>query len=1028
MATTSPNDELNRQNTRPNDDDMRAMTGIGADEEGAMDREADRGIGDRSSPALDELRANEAAGIGRDAARTPNGDLRNSDNLDKVDPWLAQQQRKGLKQAAKNTKTAMAIPQEDGRKGGFFNKSDTGNGRLKKGKGKLKQLSKNKTLLFGGSGVGILLIGIILLIVFVGSLKLPDLMEGIESYEFAAVGQQFSKTTDSVTIEDLDVEDASDGVFSQLKDRYQNLRDNTWGKLDAYRPDKVIESLGENDGLKINTKTSVFGTRVTSVEIRGNLYEMEPITGIAKWTPGLNQLAYAKNKLSFQNSGFMDDINFSMKSNGTSDIVRSATMLKVLKLTDGTFYGWVLSKFGDPADGEAPSTPVLDAVATKEQAESAEAGEEEPDDAVMTETSQADAKAKTQLDEDTQNVSDLEDNDTDGGWLSNVLTAANSALNPDLLTKILHITGFIYLIIAPLCIAFDGSVQHSQSSIDNNSNMLMDSFDQLSAEADQQKQGDIDPNDGGELANAVAATNDEIGDISATNDIPYQRAYGHVQSTVLIPGAETGSDGGYDYSLLDSLGGIPANSVEGKTANALAIHFCGLLTSTYTSAGLTVAQIILSIVSFGATDAGAEAASDGISTFITKYVTQLFAEQEVKDAAGAVIDTVTWGARARRFAGIQAGLLGATTGLAVLAHMEVSERSGEADSGLAQDSDLSNQADEGGELEANDVMRMAMFGRPMLESEVAASQEASLTQVDYVNSQKNFTDRYFALSNYDSLLTHLGMDLGASDRATDIASLVRLGGSILRPVNSLASLIGSISGAAYAAPAPSILDYGDVQFGWPASEEDVIKSSNSYYMLENQQILDQSGNEDAIAQQFAPCFGYKYNSGGDGNLNPDDPNGDLQLDPTATVGYLLSNDDIWRDNTTGDVINSPDGSGLCDPDRLSYANTQDAIAADKQSPEADGGSSPQANDMIFRWRLAMEYLTTVDQLSKEQLISDTDNTTGSSTTQAAYDNNDGGFYQPPDTSASDYALNPSTIKTVAKKSHARITAGMVLSR
>jgi hypothetical protein len=911
----------------------------------------------------------------------------------------------------------------------LFNPKD-GQGKgslLSRGKGKIKKLTKNKSLLIGGSSVGALVIGFILLIVFVGSLKLPDVMEGMESYAFAAVGNQFSKTTTKINDENLALKGADEDVQTGLKARYEALRDNTWGKMDVYRPDKVIENLGENNGLRIRIKKTAFGEQLEGIDIGKQSFNVEPVTGIAKWTPGLNNIIAAKNRIAFENSGYIQAINAAMKDNGTADIVRSLTMIKIERLSGGSFYGWVLSKFGNK-NGQEQTPKELDAAATDEQVAATQAGDTNPDNATMTQTNQADAAGKQALRQDAQSESQSELDSSDGGWLPNVLKAVDSKLNVNLATKILHVTGFIYLIVAPICIAFDGSVKQSQPAMDNNTNAVMDSFDQLSAEADQQKQGDTNLMDGGELENAVQATNDQIGDISATNDIPYQRTYGHVQSTDGVPGAERGSDGSFSYSLLDALGGVSADSAVGKTANAIALHFCGVLTNTYTSAALTLAQIILSIASFGASEAGARAAGDGATAFITKYITSLFATKTVEDASGAVIAKVTFASRAFRFAKIQGGILVGTAALAEAAHLEVSARAGEADSGFAQDADITDQADEGAQIEANEVMRRALFGRPLLAAEVEAQQGATLTEVDYANSQKSFTDRYFALSNYDSLLTHLGMDLGANDRAENIASMIKIGGSILQPVNSLASLIGSIDGAAYAAPTPSSLDYGDVQFGWPAKEEAVIKSSTSYYMLENQRILDQSGNEAAIASEYAICFGYQYNGSGDGNFNPDDPNGDLQNNPQGTVGYLLSNRDIWRDNTSGEVINSPDNSGTCDPDKLSYDNVVDSLATDKQSTEPDGGTSPQAHDMVFRWRLAMEYLTTIDQLTKEQNITQTDDTTGASTVQAAYSNNDNGFYQPPDESTSDYALNPSNIRTVAKKSPTKTAIGAASSR
>ena len=170
--------------------------------------------------------------------------------------------------------------------------------------------------------------------------------------------------------------------------------------------------------------------------------------------------------------------------------------------------------------------------------------------------------------------------------------------------------------------------------------------------------------------------------------------------------------------------------------------------------------------------------------------------------------------------------------------------------------------------------------------------------------------------------------------------------NVLSGPMSFGAIFRSLSGTSYADASVASQNYGNVQFGWPEDEERLIDSDDSYKPLENQLILDQSGQEDAIASTYAACFGYRYDAGGK-SLDPTDPNSKMQLDITgsASLGTLLSNGDIVRD-ANGDVV--PD-QGLCSPQNLGVHNTR-------------------FGDLVFRWRLAMSYDTTVNQLTNLQAV------------------------------------------------------------
>jgi hypothetical protein len=203
---------------------------------------------------------------------------------------------------------------------------------------------------------------------------------------------------------------------------------------------------------------------------------------------------------------------------------------------------------------------------------------------------------------------------------------------------------------------------------------------------------------------------------------------------------------------------------------------------------------------------------------------------------------------------------------------------------------------------------------------------------------------------------------------------MKLGTAILRPLGYFGSLL-SFGGITHAAPDPSTQHYGNVQFGWTTDEEKLIDSSPTYKPLENQEILDkQNAQVVQIAMTYAACFGYKYDSSGNGDMDPTDTSGDLQVDPSATLGHLLANGDIARDSN-GNVINS--SGAKCSPDNLSYDNTSDPNAADTDP------DSPQANDLVFRWRLAMSFDTTLDQLINQQTITSPPAAASSTTTASS---------------------------------------------
>ncbi len=892
----------------------------------------------------------------RDPNKTPSGDSSDPrgpgpDSMDR--PSLRKAEHRGGQSSgsagggAKSVSPSGLASSEESAGGGesLFNPNDKGS-RLQRFKGKVSGFAKNRWARFTAMGGGVVVILIILFILIIGSLKLPNVMQHIEGYEFARVTRQFSESAQRTTDEALAVEATNDSTYSALKDRYQNLRDNTWGKLDQYRPSKVIENLGENNNLELRYKTSSLTGREIFVggSINGQEFNVEPVEGVAKWTPGVNQVVKFKNRVAFNQSGFFQEITEAQKANNVNVLVRGQVFRSLLKDTGGSLRGYLLGKFTSTDPEKNLAEAAVDTYTATE------AGATAKDNATTEQIKNADEAVQEQYKQDSQDIEKVKDIVKNGGDDTAAQAAADAKLNPSFGTQALGVANPIYAASVPICIIYDGSVQHSQPSIDNQTKQQQNAFNNLAARADEQKAGG--PPDGsansGELATAIGATNDQIGDISQSN--PEIRAAGGTVNTASIPSSEAGAGGSFDYSIFNALG-IPSGSPEGKFINWAFGNTCPVLTNIYVAGGVGLANLVLAIVTLGSSEAAEEAAGQTASEAVSQYVKtvvqngfqQLFAKQTVKKG----VKTVERGFlnRAMRFTFKQGLIVGATVGATELAHLIVAARSGEANNGFAQNTDLVNEADSGANIRAGEYSRQGQFGRPLTKDEVGQSDEQDQQTLADQNSSRSFTDRYFALSNADSLASHIGLDLSANAHGGFMASILHLAGSIFRPMGSLAAVMGSINGSAKAAPDPSTQHYGNVQFGWSKQEENLINSDGSYKSLPNQAILDDSGQEAAIAQKYAKCFGYSSDS--DGKLTAD-ANGD------GSLGSLLADGDISRDSS-GNVTESGD----CSPSQLGPSNND------------------YGNHMVFRWRLSHRFDKTLDQLIDEQQITSNDPAGGS---------------------------------------------------
>ncbi len=827
-------------------------------------------------------------------------------------------------------------------------------------KAKIKKAAKKKLLIggvLGGSSVVIILFGLLILVV--GSMKLPNIMQDITSYEFATITSDMAQSTIKITEENLSVDATNPSTWQALKDKYtqgyQDIKDSIWGKLDAYNPDTILKNLGESGDLKLTYKITPLGSKQwTGGVLDGKEYSVAEVDGIGKWIPGIRQILQEKNA-AVTRSDLLDAIMQKEEINSLGLITKGRFFLRALEATDGSLSGWLLSKFSNK-DGKPMNTTEAQDEASLQTEDASQSAMTVADTATTSEIATAEENYNNQLAKDTNNPAAVKTIVKSDGIDVAAETAADEALKTNLLSSAVGFIDPLYAIALPICIVYDGSISQSGPPIANQTAEQQNIFDKLVSEADQQKQGDLNTKDSLKLAAAVKGTNAELGNI--TNSVPYLRASGVAVSTASIPRAEAGSDGGYTYSIFSLLNLSPSQTT---LLNKVIGPLCQGLTNVYAGIGIGVANIVGSILSDGGLDSLEAAASEGAHEFITELVSiiksRIMDTVIGKDTATETIDSSTklgklsriirFGfSKAKKEAPKIAGLVGIT----LLAHMIVAERTGAGNNGFAQGSNLVDIADSGANIEANQIARTEFFGRPLTTPEIGQQIQNASQLVAEANASRSFTQRYFAVTNADSLVTHLGTTLGQYMHPTIISSFIKFCTSLFNPATYIGKLL-SFSGVVQASVSPLNQVYGNIQFGWTKSEQALINSSNSYYPLENQRILDKSGQEAAIAKTYAFCFGYQYNPNGNGDMNPRDPNGDMRPDFSGTepgsLASLITSNAVQRDSQGNVIANL----GTCSPNNLGPNNNQ------------------FGKGMLFRWRLAMNYFDTLDNLNSVQNIS-----------------------------------------------------------
>lgn len=915
----------------PSDDDLRRMTGIGPEEERGMESRASQGaasdiaqqeglsrpLRDEQEDNVDKSKESSSPGALNDAEKNSGGSRTPS---------------------GKNDESSFDYHNEGGRSrkqrvlsGALFGIGSAGSGKSGRSMSKAK-----KTLLFGaaiGGGGGALVVLIALLFI-ASSLKIPHLAQNIVEYQFARLTRQTTETNARVVDENMAVDASSDSLYSKLKNQYANATgkvSDTWSKLDKFRPSKAFDNFYTSDDFKLNYEPTGFlgRNRLASVTIKGVEYKFEQPTGFIQNLPGIKQYVSAKQQADFvAESG--PALTDALREYTAGPIIRGIVAQKVRNALGIGLSGLALSKFKGETSDEARVT------AAQQQGETIDENTKTtPDTSASDADSEAVSSAKSAEETALQSDSAVKDAINNQGIIKSVQDAIGSAVAKTPLKTVVGAVSPFYNVALPICLVYDGSLDNSGSTIDNQTAQQQATFYYVGSVADQQKNGTPINGDGSqavELATAIGAANNNIGNIDQSN--PIMRSDGAtVDTSSNSISSEASADG--EFTLLNA-SGIPQSAA--NTINSVAVPLCKTLTNIWLAAGVGLAQLIVQFVpgiDIGAdtTDAAGEAAAQSV----TKIIINRIAEKIPGEWATKTVNS--------RFFNLIGDTVSSTTKLVaatVFAKLIVLARANQVNSGLAQGSDIANAADSGGNIQANELERAQNFGRPLLQSEVCASNQQDTKYILAQESSKSAFQRYLAVSNANSLLSRAATTVSANFQGSLPELIMHMGSMLFKPTELVSPLARLFSGRAAAASCPNdnANEYGNVQFGWSQAEENLIDSSTSYSPLENQQTLDNAPQidgqnaEDYIAQKYAICFGYTADSNGSLTLadGPGQP---------ASIGTLLSKGDIIRDSN-GNVINDP--NALCSPVNL-------------------GINNPQYGDLVFRWRIAEQYNNSLDQLN-----------------------------------------------------------------
>jgi hypothetical protein len=872
------------QKERTTNDDLNRITGINPDEEKEMERNAINDISSQEQ-GLYNPHDNEDE-EGEDGESSSNDDSEDSGSEDKSE---GKSKKKG--HSANGSKAA------DGKSG---NSNPLNTSILDGLKTKSKSFFKKKLAVAGLAG-GIVGVGfvILLIIFFIGLFKIPHFGEHIAAYQFARVTRDMARNVDNVTATKMAIDSADDSTYGKIKAKYATgagKADEQWSKLDKFRYQKMIDNMKRDDKLKFNyTKGTLLrpNGRLTSVVMADFRFDLAKPTLGSRLIPGV-QFAH---DVSFAQA-FSPTLRGALAAEDIGPIVRGQIGRSLRQQLGIGLVAWNIGKYSAKTTEESKILIEQDA-RERIKGGSSVVNPKLTDGKINETAQQADAAEKAALDDPVKAAAIVADPNSVPPDVTKVL---DTAFNENAMKSITGFLSPIYAIATPLCIVYDGSLVNSGPTINEQSAQSQRAFYMVMSASSQVKDGYQSS------LNAAGAMGWKLGDIENSN--PELRASGKPIDTTTAQSTQSSPTG--QFSIVDAIIPPPFDSVLNNAAKT-----CPAFTNVWVGLGLGIANIAVILSTLGTAsvpEAGADVAAQASLKVIAKAIIEKISIKKIAK------DTVIQG--------------GSTALATFIAKAIVLSQMGSAQSPLATGVPFANEADSGGNQQAQEMERQSLGGRPLSQDEVAMNNVADLQFLAAKTSKENVFDRYLSPSNADSLLTHVATMASMHLSVSKFGSLFNIGSSVLNPMNALASVASSMSSSRVGAAVTDTHNYGNVQSGYSTAEQAKLRidpktnqpHDPSYSLLENAKILDDSGKRDEIQTKYGPCF--------DPNMKP----GDLLTEKASDGEYYIVRD------KAGNVI--PD-QGLCSRTNLSFDN-------------------PGYGDLVFRWRVDNGYDSTMGLLGEEQ--------------------------------------------------------------
>lgn len=762
-----------------------------------------------------------------------------------------------------------------------------------------------------GAASGAAIILVMLLLIAMSSTKLIHLAQNITVWNMNRSARSWRQNISRVTEEQIGTEVMEESRYNQLKARFGETKaGRAIEKVNSYRPSVVLDKMhagsqpifrevGERKFLKfLGPKKEFVGWNIDGATIeKTNSRFFHPI-------------ANYKDKIRFSADA---QAAFERKFPDTNTLVRNKAVRLWLKERDVKLYGW-------RQRGESFKGLTREAAAAQEAQAASQARRTPPGPCKVPSTCET-SKAATEAAE--KRVTEAAKNPEGTGGAAGISEAAAEDAAATIknggswLESALGKVSIVYTVALPLCLIYEGSLNNAGETIDKSETAHTKTYFDVRSSADQQEAGEIN-------SEALQAKADKYGLIG--DSIPERRARGEAVDTVAEtnPAAMPQASSTGSYSLIDAyLAGFMGKEAA-DFLDSIVDKACPIVTDLRVGLAITALEVALLVGSAGSSGAAKEAGKVGIDAVLANATSRLV----TKTVAGEVV-----GVGGRYVAGnllrmggkfaLKTGLfVGATFGITELAHAAVLKHSNLENAGLATDELAATQADMGGNIYNNVVMKEINRGIPMTTPDLVADKVLGAAYIKQQNQQKPAFERYFALANPDSLLSKTGAFAVSSFSGKTI--FAKLTSFLANPLSNFGSIVGHHLTPSKVFAAETVKgagEYNIVQWGYTEEENQLIDNDEEYSPIVNELVLEASNKAEEIQDKYGKCF-------------------------TESNGTLLSSGWIVR-NDDGTVVPN---QGDCSPNKLGLHN-----------PDGFG-------DLVFRWRLKYRYDATLGHLKDIQNV------------------------------------------------------------